>query len=364
MPSTTIYCLNAFLLSVVAISLMLRLAPRIGLVDVPNERKHHEGRIPLVGSGLFIAVLIAALLLPGSGKLGWFLLSMALIVLVGIVDDLIDLRAGVKFALQCAVVTVMVLPGGVLVQNAGVLIGGQPFLLLNWAAPVTIFAVVGMVNAINLIDGLDGLAGGVSFVALLWLAVAAILLGKPFETLLILVFAFGILGFLAFNFRLPWRTRAAGFLGDAGSMMLGLALSYAAITLTQSGGHDLPATSALWICALPVIDTLSLIVRRSAAGKSISCPDSRHLHELLRNIGWSVSQTVIILIGISAALGAVGVAGWLLGVPDRIMLLGLLIPAAAHSCFIRYGTKQRRGGGPSAVAVTKASVLGAGQHLE
>src|SRR5215475_10953125 len=133
-------------------------------------------------------------------------------------------------------------------------------------------------------DQLDrrfGRAGGVSFVALLWLAVAAVLLGKPFETLLILVFAFGILGFLAFNFRLPWRTRAAGFLGDAGSMMLGLGLSYAAISLTQTGGHDLPPTSALWICALPIIDTLSVLVRRFAAGKSIGSPDSRHLHELL-----------------------------------------------------------------------------------
>jgi UDP-GlcNAc:undecaprenyl-phosphate GlcNAc-1-phosphate transferase len=362
MPSTTVYCLNAFLLSVVAISLMLRLAPRIGLVDVPNERKHHEGRIPLVGSGLFIAVLIAALLLPGSGKLGWFLLSMALIVLVGIVDDLVDLRASLKFALQCAVVTVMVLPDGVLVQNAGALIGNQPILLLNWAAPVTIFAVVGMINAINFIDGVDGLAGGVSFVALLWLAVAAVLLGRPFETLLILVLAFGILGFLAFNFRLPWRTRAAGFLGDAGSMMLGLALSYTAITLTQSGGRDLSPVAALWICALPIIDTLSLIVRRVAAGESIVSHDRRHLHELLRSGGWSVNQTVVILIAISAALGAIGVAGWLLGVPDRIMLLGLIVPVSAHSWFSCYGWRQRHTAGSIAVAQTQ--VLRAGQRME
>src|SRR5262249_29859376 len=111
-------------------------------------------------------------------------------------------------------------------------------------------------------------------------------------------------------------------------------------------------------------DTLSWIARRLAAGESIGSHDSRHLHELLRGAGCSVSYTVVILIGISAALGAVGVAGWLFGVPDHIMLLGLVIPVAAHSWFIRYGRKQRRHARPSAVAVAKTSVLGAGQHLK
>ena len=270
MPGAAVYCMNAFLLSVVVIFIMVKIAPRIGLVDVPTERKNHEGRIPLVGSGVFLAVCVTSILLQPSprGTLD-FLIGMALIVLLGIIDDVVDLRASVKFAAQCAIVALMVLPNDFLIRNAGAILADRPLLLLQWAAPVTIFAVVGMINAVNLIDGLDGLAGGVSFVALIWFAIAAAVLGLPEELPLILVLAFGVLGFLVFNFRHPWRARAAVFLGDAGSMMLGLALAFVAITLTQRSSHPLPPITALWICALPVIDTLSLMIRRLAAGQSI-----------------------------------------------------------------------------------------------
>jgi UDP-GlcNAc:undecaprenyl-phosphate/decaprenyl-phosphate GlcNAc-1-phosphate transferase len=340
MPGAAVYCLNAFLLSVVMIFIMVKIAPRIGLVDVPTERKNHEGRIPLVGSGVFLAVCVTSILLqpPPRGILD-FLVGMALIVLLGIIDDVVDLRASVKFAVQCAVVALMVLPNDFLIRNAGAILADRPLLLLHWAAPVTIFAVVGMINAVNLIDGLDGLAGGISFVALIWFAIAAAALGLPEELPLILVLAFGVLGFLIFNFRHPWRARAAVFLGDAGSMMLGLALAFVAITLTQRSSHPLPPITALWICALPVIDTLSLMIRRLAAGQSIAAVDHRHLHDVLVRAGLGVNHTVLVLIAVSGTLGGMGIAGWLLHLPDRVMLIGLAVPVGIHSWFSCYGWK-------------------------
>jgi UDP-GlcNAc:undecaprenyl-phosphate/decaprenyl-phosphate GlcNAc-1-phosphate transferase len=340
MSIVTVYCMNAFLLSVVATIVMVRVAPLIGLVDVPTVRKSHDGRVPLVGSGLFLAFSIASLLLEQQPRgFGTLLVGMALIVVLGVIDDIFDLRASVKFAAQCAIAGLVVLPNGLLIRDAGELFGDRPFLLLQWAAPGTVFAVVGLVNALNLIDGLDGLAGGVSLVALMWFALSSILLGGSTELPLLLVLSSSILGFLVFNFRHPWRTRAAVFLGDGGSMMLGLALAFSAISLTQRSGSALPPVTALWICALPVIDTLSLIFRRLAAGEDVFGGDRRHLHHLMLETGLSVNRTVLILVGASAALGGIGIAGWLLEVPDRIMLIGLVAPVAIHGWFTLYGWK-------------------------
>jgi UDP-GlcNAc:undecaprenyl-phosphate/decaprenyl-phosphate GlcNAc-1-phosphate transferase len=343
MPSVTVYCINAFLLSVVLTLAMEKIGKRIGLVDAPTERKSHQGSIPLVGFAVFLAFCIAAILLqrrpPGFAA---FIVGMTLMVTLGVLDDMFDLRASIKFIAQCAVVAIMVLPNDLLIRSAGTLLGGHPLLLYQLALPMTIFAVVGMINATNLIDGLDGLAGGISLVSLIWFALAAELLGLPDELLLILVLAFCLLGFLVFNFRHPWRARASVFLGDGGSMMLGLSLAFVAISLTQRTGNALPPVIALWICALPVIDTLSLIVRRLAAGESIVAYDHRHLHDLLTKAGMSVSQAVLLMITVSAVLGGIGIAGWWLGLPDEVMLLSLAVPILLHSWFCGYGWRYLR----------------------
>jgi UDP-GlcNAc:undecaprenyl-phosphate GlcNAc-1-phosphate transferase len=121
--------------------------------------------------------------------------------------------------------------------------------------------------------------------------------------------------------------------------MLGLALAFVAITLTQRSSHPLPPITALWICALPVIDTLSLMIRRLAAGQSIVAVDHRHLHDLLVRAGLGVNHTVLALIAVSGALGGMGIAGWLLHLPDRVMLIGLAVPVGIHSWFSCYGWK-------------------------
>ncbi|MEA2782362.1 MAG: UDP-GlcNAc:undecaprenyl-phosphate/decaprenyl-phosphate GlcNAc-phosphate transferase [Rhodospirillaceae bacterium] len=343
MPSVTVYCVNAFLLSLVLTLAMERIARRIGLVDVPTQRKNHEGQVPLVGVAMFLAFGIASMLLqrqpPGFAA---FLLGLAFIVLIGVVDDLIDVRAPIKLIAQAVGVAMMVLPSDIVIQNIGNLVHGRPLLLLDWAVPATIFAVVGLINAINMVDGLDGLAGGVSLTALIWFAVAAGMIGSSDQLLLILVLVFSILGFLVFNFRHPWRVRAAVFLGDGGSMMLGMALSFVAISLSQRHGPSLSPVAALWICALPVIDTLSLMIRRIAAGQSALASDHRHLHHLLRRAGLTVNETVLILVAANAVLGGIGIVGWSIGVPDGALLLGLTGPVIFHSWFSGYGWKHIR----------------------
>lgn len=334
-------CVYAFLLSVILTLAMAKLAGRVGLVDMPTARKNHEGQIPLAGSALFLAFVVASMLLDQL-PVGFtsFLFGLTLLVLLGLFDDLIDIRAPVKLAAQVGFVTLMVLPGNMLVENLGALIDEQPVRLLQWAAPVTIIAVVGMINAINMVDGVDGLAGGISLVALLWFAGAAWIIGLQAELLLALVLAFCILGFLAFNLRHRWRSRASVFLGDAGSMMLGAVLAYLAIRLSQQPGQALAPVAALWVCALPIVDTISLTFRRVVAGRSPFAADRRHLHHLMLQSGFTVNQVVMALVSTSAALGGIGVLGWHFGVPDHVLLLGLAGPVALHSWFSLLGWKR------------------------
>ena len=338
-----VYCVNAFLLSLVLTSMMEKWGKHIHLVDKPTARKNHEGQIPLAGAAVYVAFNAAALFLD-RWPLDFtnFFIGMTLVVSIGIADDVTDLRPLYKLVAQGLAAAVVVWPSGFLIQSAGNLVHDGPVMLAAWALPVTIFAVVGMINAINMIDGLDGLAGGICVTALTWFGVAAGLLGLRDELLLILLLGCSILGFLLFNMRHPWRARASVFLGDGGSMMLGLALAFVAIGLSQTRGPSLSPVAVLWICALPVIDTLSLIVRRTASGLSPMAGDRRHLHHLLLQAGLTVGQTVIALICIAAALGAIGVAGWSLGVSDSVLLLGLLAPVGLHVWFTTYGWKHLR----------------------
>lgn len=340
MRGLALNCINAFLLSVVLTLVVEKVAYRIGLVDVPSTRKIHEGPVPLVGGALFLAFGIAAMLVEQqpTGFVGFFI-GLTLIVLLGVLDDLLDLRARVKFLAQIACVGLMVLSGSVLVWNLGTIVQGGPVILSDWAVPVTIIGVVGMINALNMIDGLDGLAGSIALVALLWFAAAAGMIGLQAELLLAMLVAFCILGFLVFNLRHRWRSRASVFLGDAGSMMLGAILAFLAIRLSQRTGPSLSPVAAVWICALPIIDTVSLAVRRLIAGQSPFRSDRQHLHYLLLETGLSVSQAVATLVAVSFVLGGIGVGGWYIGVPDYALLLGLGAPVGLHAWFSLYGWK-------------------------
>jgi UDP-GlcNAc:undecaprenyl-phosphate/decaprenyl-phosphate GlcNAc-1-phosphate transferase len=334
MRDLVLNCINGFLLSVVLILLMEKIAGRLGLVDVPTARKNHEGRVPMVGVAVFVAFAVSAILLEQwPNGFGSFLIGLAALVVLGLLDDRMNLRASIKFVIQIACVALMILPSNTVIWYGGTLLGGDHLLLLQWAAPVTIIAVVGLINAYNMIDGVDGLAGSLSLVALLWFAVAAGIMGLHDQLLLALLVAFCVIGFLVFNLRHRWRSHASVFLGDSGSTMLGAILAFLAIGLSQRDGPQLSPIAALWICAVPIIDTGSLAVRRLAARRSPFSSDRQHLHHLMLDAGLSVNEVVGILSLISAALGGIGVFGWYLGVPDNVMLLGLLVPIGAHVWF-------------------------------
>lgn len=335
----------AFVLSGIAILVLRRPAKALGLVDRPGGRKQHLGTVPLIGGlGLLVAFCLASLLLPVALRpYAALYAGIVLLALCGVVDDACELRSGSKLAAQVLAAVLMVGWGGVTLQSIGSLPGVDGAIGLGaWAAPVTLLAVVGFINALNMLDGADGVAGGVTLVMLAWLTAVGVLGGGEAMPALALTLAAAVAAFLVHNMRNPWRRKAGVFLGDAGSMALGLAIAWFAVEASQLPGQAVSPAGIAWIVALPVVDTLSLMVRRVVMGRSPFVADREHLHHVFQRAGYTVAQTSYALTLAAAVFGAVGVLGSLAGVPDVILILGLLGVGVAHFVFIRRAWRTMR----------------------
>jgi len=332
--------LNAFLMSVVLVLLFRRAAPTLGLIDLPDERKLHDGGVPAIGGiAMFGAFVTASSLLdPVEGELWALVLGSAILVALGVVDDRLDLGPKIKLVGQFAAAAVFVF-GADAVVRLGFLPGwGEAS---AFAIPFTLVFIVGTINAFNMIDGVDGLAGGAASSALFWLAVLAVVTGRPEWPLLLLLLA-GVLGFLVFNFRHRWLERAAVFMGDAGSVMLGGAVAFFSVVLASGPEPAASFPALLWLCIVPIADTLSLAVRRMQDGRSPFSPDREHLHHLVLLNGYGPRETAVRITATSFVLGGIGTAGALAGAPDAVMLVGLALVLVGHTAFVLRVGRERR----------------------
>jgi len=325
--------------------LMVRLCLALGWVDRPDHRKLHEGPIPLAG-GLLIcaAVLIASLIVaPGLAHVTQFWLSAAMVLAIGFADDRFPIRARYRFAVQVSAALVFVALSGAIPTDLGRLLGPFVLTLGIFALPFAAIGITGLTNALNMMDGLDGLAGGLALTALCWLLVAFALIAGDVSAsaeltgiarqsiLLIALVAGALIAFLFFNQRAPWRVRASMFLGDGGSMTLGFLLAaLSLIACSAFGPQGMTPVTAAWIAAVPLTDMFASMLRRVLVGKTPMTPDRMHVHHLLLALGLETGGTVVVLHGLSALTGLIGVAGWRLGVPEYWMFWGLLGAFAAY----------------------------------
>jgi len=337
---------GAAILAVIATAALARLAFRVGLVDRPGGRKDHADPVPAVGGiALFLTLLAMAAALGVRTVPAAFLGAALILVAVSVWDDIRELHHLPRFLGQVCAVLAMIYGAGVCLVNLGDLLGWRPIGLGIFAVPLTIFAVVGLVNAMNMLDGMDGLAGSVALVAFAWYGVAAVLLGKAQMAALAWILCGALAGFLAFNLRLPWQPRARVFLGDAGSALLGFALAWFAVDLSQGPAQAMPPIAALWVVLLPLADTVSLIARRLSRGQSPFAADREHIHHYLQARGLSVSASLAVLVGVSTLFGAVGVLGWRAGVPEPVLFWVFFFLYFAYHFAIKAAWKRVRGGG-------------------
>jgi len=324
-------------------------AHSVGLVDRPGGHKRHARATSLLGGiSIFLAVAITLALDPidhwTHGFNGSWLLAGALIIAVGTIDDLRVLGVHHRFSVQIASALIVILLGGVVIEDLGNLLGTGT-LPLGWLAiPFTVFAIVGAINAINLTDGMDGLAGGIVLLSLLALAGVAtqaqgVEPGIPVPLLAIVIGA--LLGFLALNVRL-FRHRALTFLGDGGSTFLGLTLACFLIAFAQGDEAFIEPVTALWFLGLPLIDTLSLMIRRLLRGASPFSADRHHLHHLLCRARLRVNTTLVILLLGHGLLVLVGLAGVWLDIPGPLQFYAFLAVFAGYYVLVSRSSRLMR----------------------
>jgi UDP-GlcNAc:undecaprenyl-phosphate GlcNAc-1-phosphate transferase len=310
----------AFLVGAAATIVLARAAGALKLVDHPGGRKAHARPVPLVGGlAIFIAFLGAAAAVGITSSAGYFLFALSIIIAVGMWDDVTDISPRVKFVIQIIASCLMIWGAGIQLTSVGDLLGWRTIGLTIFAIPLTIFAIVGVINAVNMMDGLDGLGGSVALVAFAWYAAVAAHSGLEVQLETALIFCGAIAGFLLFNLRFPWQPQARVFLGDAGSLMIGFALGWFAIDLTQGPGRSFPPIAALWVLLLPLADCVSLMTRRVMKRKSPFVADRHHIHHYLLARGFTHGQTLGILVALAASFGAVGFLGWRLGLPEAAL---------------------------------------------
>lgn len=327
-----------FLVTTILILVMMRLAPRIGLVDRAGGHKLHHGSVPVVGGiamfcAFFFAVLASELPL---GQFRALFAGGALLVIVGVLDDFRHLPAWIRFAAQIGAALLMTLWGGVVLEDLGSLLGTDTLLLGELAVPFTVFSVVGVINAVNMMDGLDGLAGGLVAIVIALLAALAAMAGQVGAAAVLVALLAVVAGFLVFNIRRPGQPSAAVFMGDAGSMFLGFTLAWFLVELSQSPADTISPVTALWLLALPLLDTVTLMVRRLARRRSPFRADREHLHHALLARGLSQSTTVAVVLGASALLALAGALAQRAGVPPWIMFSGFAALFAGYFLAMRH----------------------------
>jgi UDP-GlcNAc:undecaprenyl-phosphate/decaprenyl-phosphate GlcNAc-1-phosphate transferase len=287
----------AMVVTMATLPLLGKLAAKWLIVDQPGGRKVHSSPIPRVGGlAMVLGVLIAALLaIHLQAQDRWFLAAAAVLVAFGVVDDRFDLDYRIKFFGQLLAVAIVVIPGEVQVHAITL---DDRVLLPGWISlPLTVIFLVGVTNAINLADGLDGLAGGTTFLCLCAVALLASIGDQASCTALGLAFAGAVLGFLRFN-----TYPASVFMGDAGSQLLGFSIGVLSVRATQDAGSQVSAAIPILLLALPILDTLSVMVQRIGEGRSPFSADRNHIHHKLLALGFGHHEAVMVIYTVQAAL--------------------------------------------------------------
>jgi UDP-GlcNAc:undecaprenyl-phosphate GlcNAc-1-phosphate transferase len=304
-------------LALILTPLSMRVARSFGVMDVPtDDRRMHDKPMPRLG-GLAIFITFTVVTLVGyevffsksnwlslmPGKITAVLISGAAIFILGVIDDVFDMKAWVKLLGQIGCGSLAFFLGIRMPEISlfGWHFGNTPAgLVLSFL--LTVLWLVAITNTINLIDGLDGLAGGVAAIASLGIGYSAYIHGLYTVSFLMVILAGSALGFLRYNFH-PAKT----FMGDSGAMYLGFTIAAIAIVGPTKGATIVSMLGPVLILGVPIFDVLFAIFRRKVSGRPIFSADKGHLHHQLTRMGMGQRRTVLMIYGISAVMAVAAI---------------------------------------------------------
>lgn len=281
------------------------------LIDIPDKnRKFHSRATPVTGGiGILIALLLSGKLYLDLNNLNEYmpnftfhliLISVPLLILF-LIDDHKGLKAIYRLVIQLLASLYIIYSTDIYLVNLGDIFGFGSINLGNFAIPITLFCVVGIMNAFNMIDGINGLCAGFGMLSLLFIGFYS---GLIYDSMLILIIG-SMVGFLIFNLRLFGKKRAV-FLGDSGSNIIGFWVAWSAIYASQIQNYNATSFTMIWFVAIPLLDCIGIIVSRIYRGVGIASPGRDHIQHKLMN-KFSPEGSLGVILTISFIIGCVGI---------------------------------------------------------
>lgn len=308
--------LLAFALSLYLVPQLRDAAIAMKIVDMPDGKlKNHRQPVPYLGGlGVYLAFLVAlAVTFEFDRELLGLILAGTIVLILGLIDDFRALTPGVKFIGQILAAAVLI-KSGIYIKLV--------FLPLWVSIPLTVLWVVAVINAFNIIDIMDGLSGGVAFCASLPLVVVALVNGRLMIAIVTLALAGALLGFLRFNFH-PSQI----YLGDTGSMFIGLMMASLAMLGSYTGSNVLAAICPGIILGVPLFDMLFVMYIRWRRGVPMVAGSPDHFALRLRKWRFTTTQTVLVSYLVTLIFGAVALGMMQMALEPAAILLGCTVLA-------------------------------------
>ncbi|MDR1589666.1 MAG: undecaprenyl/decaprenyl-phosphate alpha-N-acetylglucosaminyl 1-phosphate transferase [Oscillospiraceae bacterium] len=340
----------ALVMSFAATPVVKSFAKRVGAMDVPRDnRRMHDHPIPRQGGlAIFLGFILSVVFFAEvTRQIQGILLGSVIVVIVGAIDDILDIKPWIKFVAQTAAALVAVYHGVVIdVLSNPIVVSNVDYISLGWAAaPMTVVWIVAITNAVNWIDGLDGLSVGVSGIASVTMLVIALIVSNGNTAIVMAALAGACIGFMPYNLN-----PAKIFAGDTGALLLGYVLSTMSIIGLFKFYAIVSFAVPFLILALPIFDVVFNTFRRIFHGQKPWVSDRGHVHHRLIDMGLTQKQAVAILYCISTVLGLAAVVLTASGEIRAIIFLLAFTAAAAIGIFIlrtaRHDTRERGDGEP------------------
>lgn len=342
----------ALAVSAIVTPAVRKFALRWKLGDKPNGRRITTHMIPHLGGialvlGTFAGV---SLVFAGDRGVGWSLVlrgvlpALSLIVVLGLIDDMKSLPASRKLVVQVLSAGILTASGYWLYTGVASIDATQMMLIL-----LSCLFFVGMASAVNLVDGHDGLAAGVTFISAGAFAVMALVLGSHTTLVVCLALGGACLGFLLFNFP-PGRI----FMGDTGSMFLGVVLAIVACSLTMMRPTVSTFAGVCFVLGVPILDVILAIVRRVVLRSPVFAADSLHMHHVLTRMGFSPRQVLLVMYSMQTLFAVVGVTA--MSGAALPLILGCVLAALAFATFLRLMVASHQPSGRVAPSMSPSSI--------
>lgn len=335
--------------------LLFPVASHTGLLDAPCARKRHRGNVPLIG-GLAIAISLLSVWLyyfEWNLTLLSLVIASLLMVSTGVLDDRFDLSVRLRIIMQLLAASIIVVGGGIEINSLGNLFGLGEIELGAFSGVFTVLAIMTAMNAYNMVDGIDGLLGGLSLVAFMGITALAWLTGMAVPFVFAVSFVFALIPFLVRNLQSHDSKLQKVFMGDAGSMFIGLSIVWLLALLTNPALNEsfylrsrlvfdfveiqtIRPVAVLWLITIPLMDMLGIMVRRVSKGQNPFKPDRNHLHHIFMRAGFSSREALLIIVGSATWWMLVGLWLEIQQTPERFVLLTYFVVFGIYLLCLKY----------------------------